>query len=63
MRPKFIIFNLQIKEESDFLHAVAIQIITKLDINFNLTFKENRTLLFSPTAKVCYYASTLRSFH
>ena len=50
MRLKVHCFYLQLEEESDFLHAVAIQ----AGQNFNQTFEENGSLLSSITAKICF---------
>ena len=43
--------ELQLEEESEFLHAVAIQARQK---KFNSTFEENRTLLSSMTGKIFF---------
>ena len=50
IKRQFIFFDLQLEEELDFLHAVAIQ----AGQDFNLTFEKSRSFLSSMTAKICF---------
>ena len=50
---KFVVFKLQLEEESDFYRLWK----NKLDKNFDLTFEENRFLLSSMTAEICFKTS------